>query len=103
MGKVPRLGGPRERLAESGPREVGVQVSRCDLAKVQKKEALRKDKSGNWKDASPAVPAKGRSAAGGQSDVGPYPYAAERATEVQHRNDDGVPEGKEWRWCMNAS
>src|SRR3954447_26252838 len=84
-----------EGVAEPGPRQVGLQVSRRDPPEVPSQGFVREDAARRRPDPAGPVPAEGYRAGGGEGNAGPRPHAAERAAEVQHRDDDRLPEGQE--------
>src|SRR5439155_17741930 len=77
------------------PCEVGLQVPRCDSAKVPAEEVFWKRSPRNWRNSSAALSAEGDRTSGRQRLAGSHPLAAERPAQVQHRDDGGVPEGQE--------
>src|SRR6516164_11158315 len=84
-----------EGLAEPGPREVGLQVSRRDPSEVPSQGDLRKAPTGHRPDPAGSVPSEGYRTGGGEGNARPHPHVVERAPAVQHRHGDRVSEGQE--------
>src|SRR6516164_3566842 len=84
-----------EGLAEPGPREVGLQVSRRDPSEVPSQGDLREAPTGHRPDPARSVPSEGYRTGGGEGNAGPHPHAVERAPTVPHCDDDRVPQGQE--------
>src|SRR5512135_1257154 len=84
-----------EGLAESVPRQGGLQVSRRHPPEVPSPGVVRADAAGHRPDPAGSVPPEGYRAGGGEGNAGPHPHAVERAPAVQHRDDDRIPEGHE--------
>src|SRR5262249_42863551 len=84
-----------EGLAEPGPRQVGLQVSRRDPSEVPSQGLVRKAPTRHRPDPAGSVPSEGYRTGGGEGNARPDPQAVERAPSVQYCDDDRVPQGQE--------
>src|SRR5512138_2493029 len=82
-------------MAESGPREVGVQVPCGDCTEISQESHLWQTAAADWGNVSPVVPAKGDRTAGRTCPGGSCAHVAQRAAAVQHCDDGGVSQGQE--------
>ena len=74
---------------------MGMQVSRCDSAKISSKNDLWKPPMESRRDPSRFVSAEKYRSGGRHGDARSYSYAPERSTELQHSHGNRVFERQE--------